>query len=183
MFAIGCYLFFTSKTVPLRKNFDIWLLQKRASAKKSPTEGSSGKAKKCYFGKWQNHKLFKSSWTHRNHQNEPPLTTRINNKRPMNLYNVKKMPKKWNNISTPFQPNDPQKRGQVPKVGTLQHRGQHRRQSTKAGRRSIAEIAVIRLWVASSRPGGPVGDIHAWLGLVVIHEVLKHTIVIAFFCA
>ena len=100
MVAIGCYLFFTSKTVPLRKHFDIWLLQKRASAKKSSTEGSSGKAKKCYFGKWQNHKLFKSSWTHRIHQNEPPLTTRINNKKPMNLYNVKKMPKKWNNIST-----------------------------------------------------------------------------------
>lgn len=111
MVAIGCYLFFTSKTVPLRKNFDIWLLQKRASAKKSSTEGYSGKAKKCYLGKWQNHKLFKSSWTHRIHQNEPPLTTRINNKKPMNLYIMWKNATKWNNISTPFQPNDPQKKG------------------------------------------------------------------------
>lgn len=71
------------------------------------------------------------------------------------------MPLNETTYQHPSNPTTPKKRGQVPKVGTLQHRGQHRRQSAKAGRRSIAEIAVIRLWVASSRPGGPVGDIHA----------------------
>ena len=114
------YIYLLEKTII----FDIWLLQKRASAKKSSTEGSSGKAKKCYLGKWQNHKLFKSSWTHRIHQNEPPLTTRINNKKPMNLYIMWKNAKKWNNISTPFQPNDQGRHSATPWTApTSNHQG------------------------------------------------------------